>query len=818
MAISMSHDVMISGSWAGDVIINSQAQFASLDDLYSVALHEAGHVLGLPHSDDPNSPMYFHGVSRSLEPQPGDVAQLQELHGVRLGDPWEGETGNNDTLANAARLEAREVANERQGSVPAFAFGDLTTPADVDIFRVEAPGDYVGPITVRLVTAGVSLVESRLAVLDRAGSVIAEETVNPRSGPDLSTTFQVPDGEGKFYVRVDSLRDDALAVGGYSLVVEFDAFSAIDPQIIQEIVTSRQRGLLPAAFDDFFDDDPVKYFNDDMHRDDDFATAERLKPLAGFAMAERYEFTGSLTSPTDQDNFSIRSPDRTAVRRDVMTVSLRSIDADQLQARAMLLDQQRQPLPMRVLVNGNGEFIAQVENVLPGADYVLRVTSNDPTGQRSTGNYELNMSFDQPLVNPLVFVSGAVEREAMQWPLHVAVPQLFHFSLDVPPTSSGGVRDPRVGALSRILDGKGTTVSQIMSLADEARTNGSVLLSPGSYTLQVIPIRTEASVVEAIPFTFGGSVVSNPLGVDPLQPGAAEFSCPDVSSAFCYPGDIRSTAPFVWSNLSTALPGVTSVDSSSIDTLMQWNSQWLDAASLGPSLSFSDAFTTKTGSVLAVGPADGVLANDIGPPQAVQSATLATPPSHGQLRLNADGSFQYEPDPGFVGIDLFQYRGSVGAFESPLISVTIDVTIDAATGDLDGDGQVGASDIVTLQLAVRNANRDVRFDLNADGAVNRDDLDLLIRDILHTTYGDANVDGIFDQRDIVAILQSNQYEDAVFANSTWLTGDWNSDGDFDRKDIVLALQTGDYAIGGGNRVAVKSPNYRRPRDNPLFPV
>jgi hypothetical protein len=57
--------------------------------------------------------------------------------------------------------------------------------------------------------------------------------------------------------------------------------------------------------------------------------------------------------------------------------------------------------------------------------------------------------------------------------------------------------------------------------------------------------------------------------------------------------------------------------------------------------------------------APGVLANDRAPTD-VLSAALVTPPAHGTLSLNADGSFRYEPAEGFVGEDTFVYRATAG--------------------------------------------------------------------------------------------------------------------------------------------------------------
>lgn len=72
----------------------------------------------------------------------------------------------------------------------------------------------------------------------------------------------------------------------------------------------------------------------------------------------------------------------------------------------------------------------------------------------------------------------------------------------------------------------------------------------------------------------------------------------------------------------------------------------------------------------------GVLANDTDLDS--QSLTVVLPAvattAHGLLNLQADGTFTYTPDPGFVGVDSFSYRVSDGAAESNPAVVTITVT------------------------------------------------------------------------------------------------------------------------------------------------
>ena len=109
---------------------------------------------------------------------------------------------------------------------------------------------------------------------------------------------------------------------------------------------------------------------------------------------------------------------------------------------------------------------------------------------------------------------------------------------------------------------------------------------------------------------------------------------------------------------------------------------------------------------------------------------------------------------------------------------------------MNGDGQLSATDIDTLCAGLHRG--DPRFDLNADGMLNGDDLRYLVEVLLESTFGDANVDGQFNSDDMVRTFQAGEYEDAIPGNSTWAEGDWNCDGEFTSADMVAAFQAGKY--------------------------
>ncbi len=114
-------------------------------------------------------------------------------------------------------------------------------------------------------------------------------------------------------------------------------------------------------------------------------------------------------------------------------------------------------------------------------------------------------------------------------------------------------------------------------------------------------------------------------------------------------------------------------------------------------------------------------------------------------------------------------------------------------GDFNRDAVVDADDINLLFVQLRTAEPDPSYDLTGDGAVTEADRDELIFNILKSTYGDANLDLIFNSEDFVVVFQAGEYEDNTESNSLWETGDWDGDGEFDSDDFVISFQTGNYS-------------------------
>jgi uncharacterized repeat protein (TIGR02543 family) len=114
------------------------------------------------------------------------------------------------------------------------------------------------------------------------------------------------------------------------------------------------------------------------------------------------------------------------------------------------------------------------------------------------------------------------------------------------------------------------------------------------------------------------------------------------------------------------------------------------------------AYTATSGTPLRIGAASGVLAHASGP--TTLTASMETPAGHGTVTVNADGSFGYAADTGFIGTDSFTYRATDTSGDYATGAITINVvspTAETVTFDSQGGGAVTAQTVNSGSTATR---------------------------------------------------------------------------------------------------------------------
>jgi hypothetical protein len=92
-----------------------------------------------------------------------------------------------------------------------------------------------------------------------------------------------------------------------------------------------------------------------------------------------------------------------------------------------------------------------------------------------------------------------------------------------------------------------------------------------------------------------------------------------------------------------------------------------------PPVGVNDSYSTAKGTTLNVSAASGVLANDTDPNNDALTAVSPTAASHGTVTLSPNGSFTYTPAAGYTGADSFTYRPNDGAANGNVTTVNLTV-------------------------------------------------------------------------------------------------------------------------------------------------
>jgi Bacterial Ig domain len=150
-------------------------------------------------------------------------------------------------------------------------------------------------------------------------------------------------------------------------------------------------------------------------------------------------------------------------------------------------------------------------------------------------------------------------------------------------------------------------------------------------------------------------------------------------------------------------------------------------------LTADDTYVAGTDGVASADNLAGVLANDVDQEFrsiSVDTAYILDPgyiaPANGSVTLNADGSFTYVADPGFIGTDSFTYRSMtmIDNVPDPVYSnpATVVITITENSGgacgpaDLNSDGVLNFFDVSAFLAAF--SNQDPVADFTGEGVFN----------------------------------------------------------------------------------------------------
>ena len=470
------------GTWSGDVLFNTRSQFAinpswtsTAADLYTVALHEAGHVFGLTHSNDPRSALYESYSGRKSGPSAADIAALQSFYGARQPDAHEGWRGNN-SFSTATPVD---LVGSLVGSANFTA--DLQNTSDVDTYSL-LNTSLLGGLTVTVKTSGISLLHAKVQIYDSWGRMLASKTA---AGPGQDISLNIPKTllNLGYRIRVTGATDDVFGIGGYEMSVARTSGLTVLPYLVETLADNTLLGALPL-----------------------------LNIGSSEPNHERFGVEANLDRQSDVDHYSVTVPRTTDSNSRAMIVSVVNTSGKAHPALDVL-DALGRPVDFHVLNNDASTLSIQVLGVNRGDTFYVRVSN--PPGADATGRYRLTADFQPPSESHLKLLDTGhldASRTTGGGTLKVKVARLYQFSL-------ASEADAPTGATLNLTvrDSKGKILLRLTKGADDPAVNQSLYLNPGLYSVVVTMSVPNGEAVPGVNYWLYLGVESDPVG--PYEPG-----------------------------------------------------------------------------------------------------------------------------------------------------------------------------------------------------------------------------------------------------------------------------------------------------------
>lgn len=501
-ALSVMQNETQAGTWFGDLVINSNYGISSVDSLYNLALHEAGHIFGLLTSTDPASPMYSAlQTSGRKSPTTQDVSDLQLANGVRTADDYE-LVMPNETLASASLLTTTGESGWNGGESPIIAWAELQSASDVDYFRINAAADYTGTVSFRLQTTGLSQLRGRIQVYNGAGQLLGSASTT-NSNTDLRVAVSGTTGSETFYVKVSTLNNTAASEGSYAVVATCDGKVKASTSFIQNVVATTGQDLDPISLA------KLLRFGENYNesKEFDFESGRNVVQVPTLPSTSKFFNLGSISTANDIDMYKFR----VAADGQRLTATVRSIDSSALLPALALVDKQGNEYPVTVLANGMGQYTIQSAGLQSNRSYYLRVDGLTDSALYGVGRYKVTMRLGTEVVNHKDYASGTLTTSAPSqfFKFELQTAQMFQWAVQVDPGSAAGQATVEVA----LFDSAGNMKYRLVGLPGQLRTADALLLGKGTYYVRIA--LTPIGNANPVPITYKlkGSLISDPISV-----------------------------------------------------------------------------------------------------------------------------------------------------------------------------------------------------------------------------------------------------------------------------------------------------------------
>lgn len=523
-AVSVPHTGAAAGTWAGEIIFNSQFRPANLAQFKAVAMQEIGHVLGLEHSTDPVSPMYPRNNPRTVaQPTAADIAALRSLHGTRVDQ-------NELTKTNNQRKDASRLRDGSYlGLVPLINYGDISSATDVDYYTLDKVDFYSGSVSISLRTAGLSLLQSKLEIFDRSGVLISSATA---ATPGRDLTLTLPTLDRFVYVKVSAAKPTgSYGVGGYAIVSRFNGINTVSAARITEVLMKKLETVRQSDLAVMLSTGIAGQFLNDLRTNETPLTATVLKTTPGFRDNLHFESHGTISDSRDIDFYAWRSPS-VVPAGNVMLVTIDATEIGKLQPSLIIYNDRLQQVPVTVLRNSNGTVTCQISDPTPNRIWYARVSAAGGQTRYRTGNYSIKARFSAAAEQQIKMVQSSLTAASpsVLKELTLRRTTLFNFALQSARSNSSQLIATQV----TIFDAAGHEVHRIVSFRTETKTSNNVLLTPGQYFVRINAVSNNSTPISAVAVRLLGSVISDPVGPIGTNPLATVPVFPTVDDLMTY--------------------------------------------------------------------------------------------------------------------------------------------------------------------------------------------------------------------------------------------------------------------------------------------
>jgi|GEM_PF-2071238 len=207
-------------SVAGDIDFNTGVgwNIGSTYDLFSVAMHEIGHAIGMGESTSYGSVMQgayapHNGLSND------DITGIRTIYsGARAYDSYYSAPTPNNSFANAANISSLISSSTLSAVVNPL---DITTTSVNEYFQFTVPSGSQTSFTVTVQSSGLSLLAPALSVYSSSQTLLGTVSGAGQYGTKITYTVTGASVGQTYYVKVAGADTTAFGTGSYSLVLNF---------------------------------------------------------------------------------------------------------------------------------------------------------------------------------------------------------------------------------------------------------------------------------------------------------------------------------------------------------------------------------------------------------------------------------------------------------------------------------------------------------------------------------------------------------------------------------------------------------------------